>query len=172
MFAAGCWTGRLAAQIACRTPTIPIRGQVVMLAPGAPTLRHNLHCQGRYIATRTDGRVLIGSTTERTGFDKAITPAAGESLTRFASQLVPNLGNRSVESRWAGLRPGTMDELPYIGKASGTENAWIATGHFRAGLQLAPATAEAILRLIRGEAPVFGVDQFTPDRHASMQNAC
>ena len=43
-----------------------------------------------------------------------------------------------VES-WTGLRPGTSDGLPVIGNA-GQPHCWLATGHFRNGILLAPAT--------------------------------
>src|SRR5262249_13686119 len=90
---------------------------------------------------------------------------ATRSLLEEALQLCPVLRQAEVEATWAGLRPGSVDTKPYIGPAPDVENVIVATGHKRAGLQLAPATAEVVADLVRGRAPRRELGPFRLDRH-------
>jgi glycine oxidase len=108
--------------------------------------------------------VLAGSTEEHVGFDKRTTQEAVAELARFACDLVPALAGAAIERTWAGLRPGTPDELPYLGPLPGLDNAWVAAGHFRSGLQLSPGTAVAMASLICGERPPLDLGPFSVDR--------
>ena len=70
------------------------------------------------------------------------------------------MSEAEVEATWAGLRPGSCDSKPYIGRAPGFENVIVASGHKRAGLQLAPATAELVVDLVLGRAPRLDIGPF------------
>jgi glycine oxidase len=108
--------------------------------------------------------VLIGSTEEKAGFDKRTTATAIRDLLRFALELVPGLADSPVERCWAGLRPGTADGLPFIGRAPDLDNLLIAAGHFRAGIQLSPATALLLEELLLGRKPSVPLEPFRLDR--------
>jgi glycine oxidase len=82
----------------------------------------------------------------------------------FARQLCPALADFTLEQSWSGLRPGTTDELPYLGRLPHHENGWIAAGHFRAGIQLSPATAVVMRSLILGQTPPVDVSSLGIDR--------
>jgi glycine oxidase len=82
----------------------------------------------------------------------------------MALRLCPALSDAALETSWAGLRPGNRDNRPSLGKLPNFTNAFVATGHRRAGLQLSPGTAVAIAALLRGQEPPFDLDPFRPDR--------
>ncbi len=161
---AGCWTGQLAKPLGLDLPVKPIRGQIVLLVGDRMLLSRNVYVGLRYLAPRRDGRVLIGSTMEDVGFVKENPPEAVDNLLSFARQLVPALAELPLETCWSGLRPGTPDGKPYLGRAGRWKNTWVATGHFRAGLQLSPATAVVMRSLILGQDSPIDVSALGVDR--------
>jgi glycine oxidase len=162
--AAGAWSGGLLEPAGVRAPTPPIKGQIVLLKADRPLLRRVVEHGRNYLVPRADGRVLIGATEEDAGFDARPTALAARDLIGEAVRLCPALGGASIEATWAGLRPGSVDTRPYIGTAPGLENLIIAGGHKRAGLQLAPATAELVADLVLGRPPRLDLSPFRPDR--------
>ena len=160
----GAWSATLLEPLGVALPIVPIRGQIVLFHAAERLFTRIINVGKRYLVPRGDGRVLAGSTEEFAGFDKRNTDAAVAELIRFARTLVPALAGATVERTWAGLRPGTPDELPYLGPLPGLENAWVAAGHFRAGLQLSPGTAVVMASLMRGEAPPVELEPFSPRR--------
>jgi glycine oxidase len=157
----GAWTGELLE----KCPVSPVRGQIVLFNPGRQLFARVLMHGKRYLVPREDGRVLVGSTEEpEAGFDKSNTPGGVQRLIDFAYSIVPELRNAPVERTWAGLRPGTPDGLPYIGRVPGWDNVFVAAGHFRAGVQLSVGTAELVRDLILGRQPPVPVDAFRLDR--------
>ncbi len=162
--AAGAWTDQLLAAVGCRLGIEPVRGQIVLLHPDTPLLRHILLSRTRYMVPRGDGRILIGSTEEHAGFDKRTTAAGVQGLLELATRLVPALAQAPVEKCWAGLRPGSRDGLPYIGRVAGCPNLIVAAGHFRAGIQLSPGTALMVKEMILGEPPTIPLEAFRVGR--------
>jgi glycine oxidase len=146
---------------------------------------HDLACVIRskqaYLVPRGDGRVVVGATVEDAGFDKQVVPQALDALLGQAAALWPALCEAPIVDRWAGLRPGTTDDLPLIGKvdtgAAGrgsggaTARCFIAAGHFRNGILLAPATADVVASLMAGEPPRVALEAFAPDR-AGKPESC
>jgi glycine oxidase len=161
---AGAWTDSLLAPLGCRLGTRPIRGQIALLRGRVPRLKRIVLAGKRYLVPRDDGRVLVGSTEEDVGFDASTTAAAIGELLRFATTLVPALGDAAVERCWAGLRPGSPDGLPFLGRVPGFGNLWVAAGHFRAGLQLSAATGMVMAEALTGLLPSIPLDPFRPDR--------
>ncbi len=145
--AAGSWSRQFLNQLQLETSIEPIRGQIVLLRSKEITLDHIIQVGPQYLVPRPDGRILIGSTMERAGYDKSTTASAISDLIQFATRLVPDLKNAQVEKFWAGLRPGSEDGLPYLGNVGEFQNLSIASGHFRDGLQLSPATSVLLLPL-------------------------
>jgi glycine oxidase len=162
--ASGAWTYRLLRQLDIATGIMPIRGQIVLLRCEQKALHHVLNEGPRYIVPRDDGRVLVGSSEEEAGFDKSTSPAVLEELKQLAYDLVPHLREARVERTWAGLRPGSFDGMPYLGRLPGLDNAFAAAGHFRSGLSTSPATAIVLGQLIRGEEPQVDLTPFRPGR--------
>ncbi len=148
IIASGAWSRSLLQRAGHDISFEPVRGQIVLLQTPAPLFRHVIEVGARYLVPRPDGRILIGSTEERVGFEKRTTVAGVAGLIEFARRLVPALDNARVERCWAGLRPFAPGGLPRIGRVPGTTNLSVAAGHFRAGLQLSPMTAVLIRQLI------------------------
>jgi glycine oxidase len=166
VMAAGTWSGGLLEGLGARVPTAPLRGQIVMLRGDRPRLGRIIEHGKNYLVPRDDGRILIGASEEDRGFDTRPTPEVARALIDEAVSLCPVLAEAEVERTWAGLRPGSVDTRPYIGRLPGWSNVVIATGHKRAGLQLAPSTAEVVADLILGRPPRIDLGPFAPGRPA------
>jgi glycine oxidase len=167
LVATGAWTGSLVESIGCRLEVLPVRGQIALLNTRPSFLKRILLQGKRYLVPRADGRVLVGSTEEEVGFDKRTTASAIGGLLAFAQRLAPALADASVEQCWAGLRPGSADGLPYLGRVPGFDNLFVAAGHFRAGIQLSPITGLVMKELLMGQTPTVPLDAFRPDRPAA-----
>jgi glycine oxidase len=102
---------------------------------------------------------------EDVGFDKRVEAETVKRMQNLAEKLVPEIAHAKIHETWAGLRPGTPDDLPILGETS-TPGYFIATGHFRNGILLAPVTAEIMSKLVRGEAAGHSIEAFSPLRFA------
>ena len=162
--AAGSWSGQLAASLGIDLPVRPIRGQIVLLNGPSALIRRTINVGPRYLVPRRDGRLLIGSTQDDVGFLKENTAAGVGELMQFAQTITPNVAQLPIETCWSGLRPATADGFPYLGRLPKHENGWLATGHFRAGLQLSPATAVVMRALMLGQASPVDVAGLGIDR--------
>jgi glycine oxidase len=155
---AGAWSGQIAPH---SFPTRPVKGQMLCLAmPARTLLQHVIRSPEAYLIPRSDGRLLVGATVEEAGFDKRTDIAAIQRLHRAALTLVPELSKAKILEDWAGLRPGTPDALPILGETS-TPGYYVATGHFRDGILLAPITAEVMTAVIEGRAPEHDLTAFS-----------
>jgi hydrogen cyanide synthase HcnC len=162
--AAGAWAGRLAATAGRELPVFPVRGQIVLTETLPPTLRCCLSTSACYLLQKSHGEVLIGSTTERSGFDVSVTPEAISSLCRGAAQAVPLLREVRVKRTWAGLRPGTPDELPVLGPVAGLDGYFNAAGGFRTGIVASPLTGRVVAQWVTGEALDYPCESFLMER--------
>lgn len=170
VIAAGAWSGGLIEGLGASVPTPPLKGQIVLLRSEHPLLRRIVEESKNYLVPRDDGRILVGATEEEAGFDTRPTACGVRDLIDWAIRLCPALAAAEVERSWAGLRPGSIDTRPYIGPLPGFSNAFVATGHKRAGLQLSPATAEVMTDLVIGRRPRFDLSTFRVDREAAVDD--
>lgn len=155
----GAWSG---------APVRPRKGQMLYLQPQEPGLLERvLRTPGVYLVPRSSGKVLVGATVEDVGFDKTVEPEVIRDLHQAAVKFIPQLASAPVISSWAGLRPGTPDDLPILGQTE-TPGVFIASGHFRNGILLAPVTARIMADLIAGEAPEVDISDFPPARFANV----
>jgi|HubBroStandDraft_5_1064220.scaffolds.fasta_scaffold03499_3 glycine oxidase len=156
--------------IANFAPTHPVRGQMLALRNSKVHLTRVLRSERAYLVPRLDGRLIAGSTLENVGFDKTVTPEGLFKIRDGVRAMVPALVDSEIIETWAGLRPGTPDGLPIIGKTS-VEGLIVATGHYRNGVLLAPATAAVVRDLIvKGKAGI-NIEAYSPlrfsERHAA-----
>ena len=125
-----------------------------------------------YIVPRTTGpaagRAIIGATVEDSGFDRTVNQPDIDRLHALASALLPDIANARQLEAWSGLRPATSDELPSFGAIPGLQNHFVAAGHYRNGILLAPASARIMAELIAGEATSTDLSAFSPERFASQ----
>jgi glycine oxidase len=148
----------------------PAKGQMLRVQlPATLPLRQVHRSEHIYIVPRTQGpqrgTALIGATVEDVGFDTSIHPSGLAHLRALAAELLPRLGDETAAPQveaWAGLRPATADSLPLLGATSTAQ--FIATGHFRNGILLAPATAAVMADLIEGKQPAVDLAPFSPAR--------
>jgi glycine oxidase len=149
-------------------PVKPMRGQMLAFPDLSAPLRHILLGQdGGYLAPKANGFLFVGSTVEDVGFRKNTTAKGLAGLRRTAATLVPSLAHAEVASDWAGLRPGSPDDLPILGPVPGWEGLSVASGHFRKGILLAPITGRLMAQgLTQGKAEV-SLEAFSPSRFAA-----
>lgn len=145
VLAAGAWTDSIGLSEGARIPVRPVKGQILRLRdPSGPGLLERvLRFQGGYVVPRGDGRYALGATVEERGFELAATAGGVYELLRDAHELVPGVAELQIEELSVGLRPGTPDNAPVIGRSSVEGLVW-ASGHHRNGVLLAPLTAELL----------------------------
>jgi glycine oxidase len=166
VIAAGCWSGSGIEGLP-ELPVRPVKGQILSLRTPVdrPLADHIIRTPRCYVLDRGDGRVVVGGTVEERGFDTTVTVDGVYRLLEAAWEIVPDVAELSFEGVRVGLRPGTPDNLPVIGRGDPPNVIW-ATGHYRNGVLLTPITAEAVAELVTGgEAPAV-MRPFTPERFA------
>ncbi|QDU20118.1 NAD(P)/FAD-dependent oxidoreductase [Urbifossiella limnaea] len=165
VLAAGAWSESFLEPLGHAPGVHPVRGQIVLFRQPTPSIERVLMTGKRYFVPRADGRVLVGSTEEpEAGFVKWSTAGGVADLLAFTTNLIPAWADAEVEKTWAGLRPGSADGLPYLGRVPGWEGVLVATGHFRAGVQLSVGTARVLVELLTGKSPSVPVSAFALDR--------
>jgi glycine oxidase len=163
VLAAGCWSGEIAGGLGIHLPVTPCRGQVMEFDTPHElpfVVRAGLH----YLLPRSERRLLVGTTSELAGFEKAVTANGLLSILRGAIGLAPRIAEFRFVRAWAGLRPDTPDHLPVLGHGTELENLIFATGHFRNGILLAPVTAEIVAGLILKGSTPHSMEAYRPAR--------
>lgn len=156
----GVWTGNVARRLQLQQSLIPIRGQMLLLKSSQRLLGGVVNLGNRYVIARQDGHTLVGSCEEEAGFDLSTDDEMLAELKQFAVSLVPELAVATKVSAWSGLRPMTFDGFPMIGPVPDQPGIWIATGHYRSGIHLAPATAVTLADTILGKSPAIDLEAF------------
>ena len=150
-------------------PTRPVKGQMVCVVPppgahrASPLIQHVIRTPEVYIIPRSDGRIVLGATLEDAGFDKRVDAETVQQLHQAAANVAPAIGEMRIHEVWAGLRPGTPDDLPILG-ATSLPGYFAATGHYRDGIMLAPVTAMVMTQLVMGHVPEIALEPFSPLR--------
>jgi len=153
----GAWSG---------APVKPRKGQMLYLRPKQTgLLEHVVRAPEIYLVPRSSGKILAGATVEDVGFDKDVQPEIIQELHSVAARYLPELARADVTESWAGLRPGSPDDLPLIGPTE-VPGIFVASGHFRNGILLAPITAQIVADLVTGKAMSTNISAFSPERFA------
>ncbi len=151
----GAWSGQILKQLKLETNIQPVKGQMILLKGVPGQVKRIVLSAGRYIIPRQDGRILIGSTLEHTGFKKELTQNAKEELYQAAIEIMPSLSGLPIEHHWAGLRPGTDHGVPYIGEHPAVQGLFFNAGHFRNGVVLGPASARLAADIVLNRDTIF-----------------
>ena len=165
VIATGAWTsliklGAFPMPVSVR----PIRGQMICFRTAKRLFERVIYSSGGYLVPRTEGRILVGATSEDAGFVKETTTVNVEKLRNSAEAIAPSLAGQNIVDTWSGLRPFAADGQPVLGTFAGLDNLFIATGHYRNGILLAPRTAEILAdKIIDGHESVY-FEVFGPDR--------
>jgi glycine oxidase len=171
--AAGCWSGQAEWLPPADRPAVrPVKGEILTLRGSAaePACEGIVAGERVYMVPRPDGRLIVGATVEERGFDTTLTAGGVHELLREAYRLIPEIAELELHEASVGLRPGTPDNAPLIGRGA-TDGLVIATGHFRNGVLQAPLTAECVASLISDERPSFDLSPFSPRRFAERHAA-
>jgi len=161
--AAGSWAAQIAPEMA-RLPVKPVKGTIVLLETAAPPSREVVVSTRGSLYLQPDNKVLLGATLEDAGFDKRVTLAAVDHLVHQAVALMPTLQDATMVTAWTGLRPSSHDNLPYLGPIPGLRGAYVATGHFRNGILLAPITGVLLKEMILDQPPMLPLEPYQAAR--------
>jgi glycine oxidase len=165
VLATGAWTSLIKADSFFLPQIKPIRGQMMSFFNAQRMFSRVIYSPRGYLVPRADGRILAGATVEDAGFDKSVTDAGIALLRDHALEIAPSLVNLEIRESWANLRPFAADGLPVLGAIAGCENLFVATGHYRNGILLAPLTAKIMAdKIVDGKDSdylrSFGVRRF------------
>jgi glycine oxidase len=170
VLAAGAWSGSMEwLPEAALPPVRPVKGQIITLCGDEleQVARRIVVTERVYLVPRRDGRLVAGATVEEMGFDTRITAGGIHELLREAYRALPQVSELELERAVAGLRPGTPDNAPIIGR-SGVDGLIVATGHYRNGVLLAPLTARGVVALLSGEDLPVELEMADPARFAKV----
>lgn len=165
VLAAGVWSRTVEGlEEGLRPPVRPVKGQMVQLQMEPPfALQHVVRGPDAYVVPKSDGRLLLGATSEEMGFDRNVTAGGLYAVLEGAWEVVPGIYDLPVTETWAGLRPASRDHAPLLGPA-GADGIIVATGHYRHGILLTPVTAQEIARLVLGGETSPWIKPFAPAR--------
>ena len=158
LIAGGAWSANLLKNKGIKVA--PVKGQMILFKTEPDKIKRITLSKDRYVIPRRDGRVLVGSTLEHTGFDKTTTQSAREELMQEAFRIAPCLKDAKVEHHWAGLRPGSTDGIPYICSVPEVEGLYLNAGHYRNGVVLAPASARLAADMILERQPILAISPY------------
>ncbi len=164
LLAAGSWSGELSRAMGFEIPIEPVKGQLVLLKAKPGLLRHIVKHDRAYFVPRADGRILVGASMEKVGFEPGNTEEVVQALLDAMVRIAPGLKEAEIERQWMGFRPGSPDGLPYLGPVEGKPGLWVASGHYRNGVVLAPGTARVMSHWIMGREPELDLQDFRVSR--------
>lgn len=166
--AAGVWSRELDG-LEPAAPVRPVKGQMIQLRRKTPfDLQHVVRGPDAYLAPKSNGRILVGATSEEMGFDTTVTAGGLYDLLEGAWEVVPGIYDLPVDETWAGLRPASRDHAPLLGNTDAPGVA-MATGHYRHGILLTPVTAEEMARLVRTGETSGWIEPFSPTRFSRTE---
>jgi glycine oxidase len=164
VLAAGVWSTDALPDVP-RLPLRPVRGQIVRVS-GPALISRVVRTPGVYLVPRLAGEMLVGAVSEEAGFD--LEPRAGAvlELLREAWEVVPGVAEHAFVETVVGFRPALRDNLPAIGALG--DGLYVATGHYRHGIMLAPITAQLLIDGITTGVMPPALAPFSPGRFAGL----
>ena len=164
VLAGGALSGLLSAELGLRLPVHPVKGEILTVIARPDAIKANVWDDRCYLVPKRDGRVVVGATEVPGNYDRRPSLGGVAKLSGAAAEILPELADATFAGDWGGVRPGTSDELPILGGVAGLEGMFLATGHYRNGVLLAPVTGEAISALALGEAGAVDITPFSYQR--------
>lgn len=158
--AAGAWSREILDKYALKVNIYPVRGQMLLFKVETGLLDTIVLQNGFYLIPRQDGYILAGSTTEDAGFDKNVTTDARKKLLERAHKFLPELAERTLVGHWAGLRPGSPENIPVINRHPVFDNLYLNSGHHRYGVTMALGSAHLLSNMIMKSPQPFDVTPY------------
>jgi glycine oxidase len=150
---AGAWSRQLLQEYGLKLEIWPVRGQILLFKP-PPDMLSTIVLREQedfYLIPRRDGHILAGSTVEEAGFNREATSEVRKALLAKARALLPALAEETLIGHWAGLRPGSPDNIPVIDRHPDIGNLYLNSGHYRYGVTMAPGSALLLCNMIFGQ---------------------
>ncbi|MDN4617755.1 FAD-dependent oxidoreductase [Paenibacillus sp. PsM32] len=145
-------------------PLVPVKGELIEVSTSSQYLGHTIYGEGIYIIPKSNHRIWIGATSKPERTDTTVDLSAIAQLLSGAEQFLPAIGSATFERCWSGIRPGTPDELPYLGRIQPLAGLWTASGHYRNGMLLAAGTAKWMAEALINNDTAHIPDCFSPER--------
>jgi len=167
VLAAGAWTSLLLESLGLSLPLEPVKGQLMILGGAPRAFGGPIFAASGYLVPKADGRLIVGSTMERVGFNVRPTLEAQRILADWVARWAPAFSAYPTVEFQAGLRPGTRDGWPVMGQLWDYDNLFISAGHFRNGILLSPLAGRAMADgIVNGRwapsAAAFAPERFRP----------
>ncbi len=159
--AAGAWSNDVL-PTSLQLPARPVKGQFIRLK-GPALLKRVVRTPDVYLVPRERGELYVGGTSEDQGFDTRLSAGAAMDLLYHTWRALPGSYELELLEQGVGFRPSLRDNLPAIGETS-HRGLFVATGHYRHGIMLAPATAEFLLNQLEGVEDSATPNPFSPKR--------
>ena len=156
----GAWMRQLIPEGYQNVSIEPVKGQMILLQSTPELINHIVLRDSHYVIPRQDGLTLVGSTLEKTGYDKTITEEAQQQLLSIAGEIVPRLHNYKLVNHWAGLRPGSPNGIPNICQHPEIQGLFVNGGQYRNGVAMGPASGQLMANLILQEPPIVDAKSY------------
>jgi D-amino-acid dehydrogenase len=165
LIAAGAWSGLLARAFRFRLPIQAGKGYSITIRNPVRSIGRPLYLQDFHVGCSPyDGALRVGGTMEFSGLNARLDRRRISAVRRAVERFLPDVLGDGDGVEWTGMRPVTPDGLPAIGRAPGTTNLYVATGHAMLGFTLAAATADAIAALMTEGRSAVDLAPFDPGR--------
>ena len=148
--ASGAWSREILERTGLVLPIIPVKGECFSVKADKTLVQGTIFSHGCYIVPKQSGRLVVGATVKANSFDEKVTVEGISQLMEKAQNLVPDIANAEWERAWTGIRPQSADGQPFLGQHPVIDGLYIAAGHFRNGILLAPATGELMADILEG----------------------
>ncbi len=156
----GAWSSILLSELDIEIEQQPVKGQMVLYKAEPGLLKPILLKDEKYMVPRGDGRILVGSTMEYTGFDKSNSIEGVSEISAFANEAFPKISRYPVEKVWAGLRPSSPNGVPWIMETPQISGLYINSGHYRNGVVMGLASAHLVTDLILGRSSTINPEYY------------
>ena len=165
VIAGGAWSTPFFQQLGLEHKIIPVKGECIAVKGDNTVLKHTIFHDKCYIVPRNNGEIVIGATMKENDWSQQVSLDGMETLIQKAKELLPAIGHMKMTAAWSGLRPQTFDQKPFIGHHPEDDAILFATGHYRNGILLAPATGEMIASIIlKRDVEKQWIEAFRVDR--------
>jgi glycine oxidase len=169
IIASGTWSGSLLAQAGLTCPIYPVKGECFSVLSHSPLLTSTVFSDGCYLVPKKGGRIVVGATMIEHSYDRRTTLGGISKLLEAAKQILPGIVETEWERAWSGLRPQTLDGLPYLGEHPKWKGLYVAAGHYRKGILLSPLTGKLVADWAEGKTEkVLSLEAFRVDRHQNV----
>ncbi len=174
ILAAGAWCRPLGAMLGISIPIVPVRGQMWATRPMPPRVFHGMSAVESYahwsadpggnantppelthIGSRRvtrhlygrqtrDGEIIFGGDRQTVGYDRTMDAGGVEVNFSHTVEILPFLGQLSIDRTWSGLMPFSLDGRPIIGKIPQLDNLYIVSGLASSGFGRGPMAGKLI----------------------------